>query len=228
MSENKIISVALSQIPLATASNYCQKLKTILGNYATVTTAVDVTLFYELVAELKSAMVSQQLVNQTERLAELDAKRDCILSAFNLKLKAQTLMPDENQQDAKDLYAIMHSFGVSKVREASYGDETAYIKSIVERCNTSPNVEKMGRFPDISDCLTMLDDTNSEFLTVMDEKADDMNLKGESATAIRRKLVPVYIEMVEMIEAHAKVGTAPEFKQLITEINNQIATYHLG
>jgi len=62
----------------------------------------------------------------------------------------------------------------------------------------------------------------------MNEKAEEIDLDYESCTEIRQKLIPIYNEITDMIEAHAKVGSAPEFGRVISETNAQIVTYHLG
>ena len=230
MSENnnKFISVNTHTAPLASLGNFFQQFAAILKAQPTVTEKADDTEFQGLVKKMQTAMVAKQGFSQTERLRAADKKRDTILSGVAHFMHAHSMMPTGDQEDAKALLIEMNSFGVTKVAKAAYGAETMYIKSIIERFNTSPHLERVNKFPTISDSLTMLEEANDEFTAIMNEKAEEIDLDYESCTEIRQKLIPIYNEITDMIEAHAKVGTAPEFGQVISETNAQIVTYHLG
>ena len=232
MSENntKFIPVNLQRVPIAIAGNHFLLFSKTLKAQPIVTEKIDVAEFHDLAGQMQTAMVAKQGFSQTERLEAADKNRDIILSGVAHFMHAHSMMPTDDQEDAKALLNEINSFGVTKVTKvtkAPYGAETMYIKSIIERFNTSPHLERVNKFPTISDSLTMLEEANDEFTAIMNEKADEINLDYESCTKLRQKLIPIYDEITEMIEAHAKVKTAPEFGQVISETNAQIVTYHL-
>lgn len=136
-------------------------------------------------------------------------------------------MPTGKQQDAKDLLHVMQLFGVSTMRDATYGDETALIKSFIERLNSDSNMEKLNKFPELVDWTTTLEEANNDFTKIMNEKAEEIKADFVSATKIRDQIVPEYTELTNKINAHALVGTAPEFAATIEAINAQIIAYHL-
>lgn len=230
MSENntKFIKVNTHTAPLAPLGNFFQQFASILKTQPTVTEKVDDAEFQELVKKMQSSMVAKQGFSQTERLRAADKKRDIILSGVAHFMHAHSMMPTIDQEDAKALLIELDSFGVTRVSKAGYGAETMLIRSVIERFNTSPHLERVSKFPTVSDALTMLEEANDEFTVIMNEKAEEIDLDYESCTKIRQKIIPIYGEITEMIEAHAKVGTAPEFGQVISETNAQIVTYHLG
>ncbi len=229
MAENsmKFISVQLRKAPLATVGNYFQRLVVILKAKPTVTEIVDDSEFRSLVLQLQTAMVAKQGFSQTERLETADKKRDTILTAVGYLMRGYATMPTEYQDDAKALLSVLRDFGIAKMRTAPYGAETSYIRSLIERINTPPNMEKQKKFPVFTDWMSILEEANDEFVAIMNEKAGELKLDFESCTEIRLKLIPVYQQLTAMIQAHAMVGTAPEFAQVIAEANAQIIAYHL-
>lgn len=216
-----IIDVNLKYMKLKSVHGYTQSLKTTLVAQSAVTSAVDVIELIALIDELHSAMVAKQGFTQTSRIDLADRFRDTILSAINLYLRAEALMPSEIQADAQALLHTLQEFGVSKLRGAKHGDETALIRSFITRLNTGDNAARLAKFPKLEDWTTTLEEANNEVESIMEEKYDEIeqDLDFTSASKIRQQLIPVYEAVVAKINAHALIGTAPEFAAIVSAIN---------
>lgn len=227
MSDKTAIYVNLSKEKVGVCATYLQSLLDIMKNKTIILQHLSIDALEAEVNLLVKAIVALKGFGQTERLQLADKKRDKRLSAIGLLIRAFASNEDENQEDAKDLLIVLNSYGVSKVRSSSYSDETAKIKSMIERFNTSPNIEKVAKFQSLSDWLTFLEDDNSAFEVIMNEKASEMNMNYESCGAICDRIIPLYRNFIKGINAHAFIETDPEFDAFIDEHNAQVVVQHL-
>lgn len=228
MSEKKVKHVDLKSIKIAAMTNYLGKMvMTVKGN-TVVVEKIDITSLEALVQQLETAMVALQGYSQTERLQAADLKRDLLISAVGMLMKAHAMYEPGNQEDAKALLLILNSFGISNMRKAAYGEETAYIRSLIERLNTATNAEKLAKFPELTDWLTALEEANDEFDAIMNEKVAEINQDYESCSEIRERITPVYRDVIAKINAHTLLETAPEFITVVDELNSLIEAFHLA
>lgn len=186
-----------------------------------------ITVLEELLLKLQGAIGTLHGFTQTERLHATDDVRDNQLSAINLILKGFAKFNWDLQQDSKDLLMVLQSFGVTKVWTAPYADESDLIDRLIQRFNTSPNLEKQTKLPLLSDWLTALEESNDAVKQIMNEKAEVFNPNYVSASAIRDEIVPVYNLLEKRINANALLGTEAEFVELIDEVNSHIETQNL-
>jgi len=227
MSPKKIRHVSLKSITVAACSNYLRKLIICIKAEIVVSEKISVAVLESLLETFEAALKSLHGFRQTERLKIADEKRDKLLSAINMLLKAFVAHESEDQDDAKALYLVLNSFGVSKMRHSSYGDETALLRSLVERFNAPENIDKMAKFSILSDWLTELEEANDEFDAIMNEKISEIDQDHESCTVIRNKITPIYNDVIDRINANALLQTAPEFITVVDEVNSLIEAFHL-
>lgn len=228
MSEKSVKHVDLKSIKIAAMSNYLRKLVATVKGDVVVAALVDITSLDNLVKQLETAMVALQGYSQTERLQETDLRRDQLISAIGMLMRANAMYVSENQEDAKALLLILKSFGVSNMRKAAYGEETAYIRSFIERMNTAPNDAKLAKFQTLCDWITSLGDVNDTFDAIMNEKVTEINQDYECCTEIRERVIPIYRDVINRINAHALLETAPEVIPVVDEINSLIEAFHLA
>ncbi len=173
-------------------------------------------------------MVAKSGFNQTERLKLVDKLRDTILSAINLNLKSEALMPTEDQQDAKALLRVFKEFGLQRIQKAKYSDETELIRSLISRLNSAEEAPRLAKFPKLTDWTTALEEANNDFENIMNAKEDEVQLEFTTASEIRAQIVPIYESVIGKINAHALIGTAPEFAATVEAINAHIIANQLN
>lgn len=227
MAVKEVKHVVLKSITVAGMTTICRNVVDTVKATTVVSTLVDIAPLKALVLELETAMKAIRGFSQTERLQAADKKRDVLLSAIATLMKAFCTRESDEQNDAKALLLVLNSFGIRDLRRASYSDETTLIRSLINRVNTSPNLELQNKFPIFSDWMSELEELNDEFDAVMHEKIDNMSQDYESCTEIRERVVPVYNGVIKRINAHALLETDPEFVTVVDAINNQIEAFHL-
>ncbi len=227
MARKSITPVELGKKKIATVTSLARKVVDAVKAIPEVVALVDVTAVETPLVKMETAMVAQTKYNQTERLQVADEVRDIILSAINHLFKAFATHVSDDQSDAKELFGVWKSFGLRKMQTAAYNDETALIRSMIDRFNTSPNLEKMAKFPMLSDWLTELEEANEAFDTIINEKVAEIDSNYVCCTELRNELLPAYREMIDRINAHALLETNQQVLDLVDEINAIQETLHL-
>ncbi len=87
--------------------------------------------------------------------------------------------------------------------------------------NSGDNAARLAKFPKLTDETTALEEANNDFESIMNERTDDVKegLDFVSATKVRDQIAPVYESVTAKINAHALIGTAPEFAATVSVIN---------
>ncbi len=227
MDSKEAVYVSLIQLRNGVCSNYLNTVANLAKTKTNLLTHVNIDELEGEVRLLSEKVVALKACTQTERLRAADRKRDKRLSAIGYLLRGLAIYEDENQDDAKALKVVVDSYDLAKVRKASYGDETAKIKSIITRVNSEPNLEKMNKFPFLSDWFTALEEDNQAFEAIMNEKAAEIDPDHTSTKEQIAKIIPLYREFIKAVNAHAYIGTDPEFAEFIEEHNAQVVVQNL-
>jgi len=227
MSSNEATYVSMYTERSATCSTYLNTVISIAKSKPTIVQHIDLTPLETEVNKLSQAIVAQKGFTQTERLRAADKKRDTRLSAIGYSFRGFAMFEDEKQADAKDLLVVLNSYSIPDVRKSPYNDETAKIKSIINRFRTSPHQEKMANFPLLVEWFNALEQDNNEFEAIMNEKASELDLSYGATKEIIADIIPLYRDFIKGINAHAFIGTDPEFDAFIEEHNAQVKVQHL-
>lgn len=181
------------------------------------------------------AALDKEAGNQiTQTLNRLDAERDELIIAFRQFLQAMCSYPDTAIADsAKPLLNYVHSFGKDIAKQTMLA-ETTIITQIVD--GFTNNNERKNALAAIHGSLwiTALGNVNTAFAQAYNTRITDTtsNNKVASFTEQKKAVLPLYNELIDLIEGRYKTAKADgadvaPYEKLIAEINQLIASVNL-
>ncbi|MDR3246723.1 MAG: DUF6261 family protein [Prevotellaceae bacterium] len=181
-----------------------------------------VTLFFELLTDEDTAILQVRKYETTDKIGNLNTKRDNLLRGINNLLKAALIHFDPQVCDAaKKLMIVFRAYG--KIVDLPYDDETAAIYNLLQETDRrSVEAEAAG----IAAWLAELRQTNEELRNLMavrySEESKRTHLKLRD---VRRQIDAVYHDIVYRLEAGATLDGAEQYNEIFAEINARISRY---
>ncbi len=225
--KDKIRQLDLYTLKIVTVTSILGQVAEILREHPELDEHLDDAEFQSLATQLQSSLVPKRRFTQTERLKIANDYRLTILTAIWQNVKSHAIMPNDNQDSAKRLRRILKTRRITQLKRSSYPEISGYLPSLIDHLRNEDNLEHLEKFPTLVAWLSLLEQANNDFEAIMQEKFEEIDLDFVSATKIRKKIIPVYKTLVEKLEAHATIGTAPGFNKVIAEINATIIGDHL-
>lgn len=182
-------------------------------------------IYDEYVAEynlLDKALKPFRTSGLTERINELDEKRDQCLIGFAGHCRVFATFPDETKAKAgKYLLRVLDKYGKAP-QEKSHQGETAIINNLLQDLKESKaatSVTTIGAEKWIADLKTY----NTEFEKVNNARtqSDAAVVVGETKAA-RKEMYKVYVKTVKTINALALINGEDAYKRLINNINEEV------
>jgi hypothetical protein len=184
--------------------------------------AIQVSRFFELLADEDATVILIRKYETTEEISELDAKRDNLLKGIKNMLKAALRHFDPAVRDAAEkLMIVFNTYG--EIARLPYDDETAAIYNLLQELDLrSAETATTG----IAAWVDELRSTNEEFRTSMDtrysEEAKRLQIKLRD---VRKEIDAVYFDIVYRLEAGANLDGTEQYTEIFAEINARVSRY---
>ncbi len=232
MSETiKLNNLNLSQLKNASFTDLMFRANEILSGFTAITTAMPelTTQFSDLVEKLNKTLVAEKGSTKTERLREMDQKRDDAHRGLQHYVKANMYHPDSAVSTAaKEIMHVVERFGLSSLRSASYADESALLVRLMEELGSAELTDQKSKLGEINTWTSALDVAMINFEEVINERFEEnATALGYNTFDVRKEISPVFRNLIQAAETFAMLNTSPEYAEFLTQMNARIEYLNL-
>ena len=227
-----LTNLKLSRLKNATFTDIMFRAGELLSSHTAITTAMPqlTSEFSALINKLNKTLVAEKGSTKTERLREMDRKRDDAHRGLHSYVKAYTYHADAAVSEAAEkILHVIKRFGTSSLRNASYADESALLIRLMEELDSAELSDAKAKLGEITIWTSALDTAMINFEEVINERFEENAASlGYTTFDVRKEISPVFRNLIQACETFAMLNTDPEYGQFITELNARIEYLNLG
>lgn len=156
----------------------------------------------------------------SSELDDLDRKRDNLVRNLGTAIEGYSVLPlEEYSTSAKALKAVFDKYGRAIIDE-NYSAESTNIKSLIGDFSLEESKAAIKALPGVSEILNMLVEAQGAFDKASDEFTRATKSKGESATAIKKRVLSeINSELLPFLKA---VRKSEIYSSFINVVNGEI------
>jgi hypothetical protein len=226
----KFISLWFSRLPNAAHYNFFTNMKATIDAAPQDVTDVlgdNIPAFVTLLAEERDHMDWINKNTLTQEIEEADQAMDAALTALRTTVRGmRTFSVASISTAAKRIYTMLMDYGT--VTKKPYEEQSGDVKTILAQ------ISEGGRYYDdisvlkkaasvVGGMIVDLQNAFNNFTSLLAQRdAQSLEKPKRPFPDVRRDIEAVYRKMVNIIDAHAAVGTSPAFDDFIKSLNPEI------